>query len=159
MTDGSAPDDPFDDVEWPADEQRYRLQTPATDDEAPLDVLAAVLDASPRTPATATVQIGAGRRDDRDRVRSALSDLAAHPDVRVDDGETSGTVPVTDDTFAALADLSDDVRALVVRDDDEAPILERRGERFRFVLPDGRVEALRSTLPTATFDRLDPLER
>jgi len=158
MSDGSASDDPFD-VEWPADSRRYRLQTPATDEDAPLDVLAAVLDANPRAPATATVRVGAGRRDDRDRVRSALSDLAAHPDVRVGDGETTGTVPVTDDSFAALADLSADVRALVVRDADGVPILERRGERFRFVLPEDGVEALRSTLPAATVDRLDPVER
>jgi hypothetical protein len=158
MTDGSATDDPLE-VEWPGDARRYRLQTPAADEDAPLDVLAAVLDATPRAPATATVRIGAGRRDDRDRVRSALADLAAHPDVRVGDGETSGTVPVTNDTFAALADVSAEIRALVVRDDDGRPILERRGERFRFVLPAERADRLRDTLPAAIADRLDAVER
>ncbi|NLV09428.1 hypothetical protein GOC74_05740 [Halomicrobium mukohataei] len=155
MTDGSDSDDPLADAEWPTETPRYRLQTPATDDDAPLDVLATVLDESPRSPATATVRVGTGRRDDRDHIRHALADLAAHSDVAVGHEETSGTVPLTDGTFAALADVSPEIRTLVVRDDDGLALVTRRDERFTFALPDDAIEAVESSLPSSLRERLE----
>ncbi|WP_372479768.1 hypothetical protein ACAH01_15360 [Halomicrobium sp. HM KBTZ05] len=155
MTDGSASDDPLADAEWPAETPQYRLQTPATDDDAPLDVLATVLDESPRSPATATVRVGTGRRDDRDHIRHALADLAAHSDVAVGHEETSGTVPLTDGTFDALADVSPEIRTLVVRDDDGLALVTRRDERFTFAVPDDVIGAVESSLPSSLRERLE----
>lgn len=142
---------------WP-DVSRFRLTLPATDESGALDVLAAILDASPRRPDSALVHVAAGRRDDRDRVRSALSDLAAHPDVTVADHETTGSVPLTGDTFDALAALSPAIRHLLVLDADGYLVLARTDERFAFALPASAAETVRSTLPAAVADRLEPVD-
>ncbi|MBO4247908.1 hypothetical protein IL252_08790 [Halomicrobium sp. IBSBa] len=156
MTDGSASDDPLADAEWPAETPRYRLVVPATASElASIELLATVLDESPRSPATATVRVGTGRRDDRDHIRHALADLAAHSDVAVGHEETSGTVPLTDGTFDALADVSPEIRTLVVRDDDGLALVTRRDERFTFALPDEAIEAVESSLPSSLRERLE----
>lgn len=153
MSDG--PDDESA-VEWPTGTPRYRLQLPATEGEsAALDVLAAVLDASPRQPVSATAEIAAGRRADADRIRSALADLAGHPDVTVGDRETSGTVPLTGDTFDALAALTDETRSLVVRDDAGIAILQRRDDRFTFAVPGSTMETVESALSASLLERLD----
>ncbi|WP_018257036.1 hypothetical protein [Halomicrobium katesii] len=156
MTDGSASDDPLDDAEWPAETPRYRLVVPATAPElASIELLATVLDESPRSPAAATVRVGSGRRDDRDRVRHALADLAAHSDVAVGHEETTGSVPLTGDTFDALADVSPEIRTLVVRDADGLAIVTRRDERFTFAMPDEAIEAVESSLPSSLRERLE----
>jgi len=142
-------------VDWPADTPRYRLALPATETEAALDLLATIMDTSPRQPASMAVRVTAGRRADADHVRRALSDLAAHPDVTVGDRETTGTVPLTGDTFDALAVLADETRALVVRDADGVAILKRRDDRFTFAMPETAVEAVKSSLSAGLHDRID----
>jgi hypothetical protein len=147
-------DEPAGEVEWPTDTSRYRLTLPATEDEAALDVLAAIMDASPRQPASADLRVTAGRRADADHVRRALSDLAAHPDVTVGDRETSGAVPITGDTFDALAVLAGETRALAVRDEDGTAILKRRNDRFTFAVPEPSIETIESSLPGVLVERL-----
>lgn len=157
MDDGRA-DDETGEIAWPSETARYRIALPATEDGVALDVLAAVLDASPRPPAAAEFEIDAGRRVDGDRTRSALADLAAHPDVTVGTDETAGAVPLTGDTFAALADLSADTRLLIVRDEAGDAVLVRRAETITFALPASLIEGLRSDLPASVRDRIDPVE-
>jgi|GEM_PF-964461 len=142
---------------WP-DAPRFRLTLPATEESAALDVLAAILDASSRRPDSVVVHVDAGRRDDRERVRSALSDLAAHPDVTVADHETIGSVPLTGDTFDALADLSPSLRHLLVLDPDGHLVLARTDDRFTFTLPASAAETVRSTLSDELVDRLEPAD-
>jgi len=151
-------DDPAGEVEWPTDTPRYRLTLPATEDEAALDVLAAIMDASPRQPASAEFRATAGRRADADHARRALSDLAAHPDVTVGDRETSGAVPITGDTFDALAVLTDETRVLVVRDEDGTAIVKRRDDRFTFTVPEASIETIESLLSGVLVERLERLD-
>ena len=142
---------------WP-DDQRFRLTVPASDEPAAMDVLAAVLDASPRRPDSVLVHVDAGRRDDRERIRSALSDLAAHPDVTVADRATTGSVSLTGDTFDALVDLSPSLRHLLVLDADGHLLVVRSEDRFRFALPPSAADTLRSTLPDALADRIETVD-
>lgn len=141
---------------WPQDETRYRFELSAPDEAVGLDVLAAVLDASPRPPADAFVHLGLGRRDNPGDERFAVETIAGHTDVSATDTHTTGTVPMTADTFDALARVHG--RTLVyavVCDDDGRAILERDWTTLRFSLPPAAVETVREAVGAADTERFE----
>lgn len=144
---------------WPDDEPAYRLRPPAAAEGAGLDALAALLDVSPRKPATAVVRLAVGRRTDLvGPRRNALESLAGISAVTVHDDRTTGIAPLTGESFEAIATLFADLDHLLVRDDDEVAIAEWRDETLRFALPEAAVEALRSDLDAALAARIEALE-
>jgi len=146
-------------VAWPSAEPSYRLRAPATDEAAALDVLAAVLDATPRSPERVSVRIAIGRRMDIvGPRREALEALSGHEDVTVADGHTIGTVALTDGTFADLAELFDDLDRAVVFDPDGVAIADWRDGDLRFALPADGVETVRETVDAAVADRIERID-
>jgi len=135
---------------WPTDERRYRLRPPASDPAAGVDTLAAVLDASERTPERLFVHLAVGRRADFGRRRRTLETLSGHPGVLVADDDTAGTLPLTGATFDALVTLYDDLRYALVSDADDVAIVEFRDGTLTAALADA--DALE---PTADIEPLD----
>ncbi|MFB6222294.1 MAG: hypothetical protein ABEH86_01305 [Haloarcula sp.] len=136
------PDD--DGVRWPLGENRYRFELAAPDESVGLDVLAAVLDASPRTPAQAFIHLGLGRQDDPGSARFAVETLASHTSVTATENHTTGTIPLTGETFDALARVdSDTLLYVVVCDGDGRAIVERDWTTLQFSLPASAVGTVR----------------
>jgi hypothetical protein len=143
---------------WPDDEPAYRLRPPAAEESAGLDVLSAVLDATPRGPSTAVVRLAVGRRTDVvGPRRTALETLAASSAVTVRDDRTTGIAPLTGENFEAVATLFTDFDHLLVRDDDEVAIAEWRDETLRFALPAEAVERVRDGVDATVADRIERL--
>jgi len=141
---------------WPLDETRHRFELSAPDEAVGLDVLAAVLDASPRPPADAFVHLGLGRRDNPGDERFAVETIAGHTDVSATDTHTTGTVPMTAETFDALARLHGQTLVYaVVCDDDGRAILERDWTTLRFSLPPAAVETVREAVGAADTERFE----
>ncbi|WP_262179866.1 hypothetical protein [Haloarcula laminariae] len=141
---------------WPEREPSYRLRPPATDLSAGLDGLAAALDATPRQPETATVKLRIGRQTDViGPRREALEALSGYPDVTVDAGTTAGTVPLTGETFDALAELFEDVERALVRDADGVAVAEWRDERLRFALPSDAVSRVRAAVDAERIEQVE----
>jgi len=132
---------------WP-DEPRHRLRLPAAGVDAGLDALAAALDAI-EGPERVFVHLDIGRRAEFGPRRRTLESLSGHPDVVVADQQTAGSLPLTAETFDALAALYEDIAYALVWDEAGDPVLELRGERLTVALP---AEAV-ATLPLA--DRVE----
>jgi hypothetical protein len=144
---------------WPDDEPAYRLRPPAADEDAGLEALAAVLDATPRAPSTAVVRLGVGRRTALvGPRRNALEALSGTSAVTVHDDRTTGIAPLTGESFEAIATLFPDLDRLLVRDEDDVAIAEWREETLRFTLPDVALGSLQSDLGEALADRIELLE-
>jgi hypothetical protein len=141
---------------WPEDEIRHRFELSEPDEAVGLDVLAAVLDASPRAPTETFVHLGLGRRDNPGGERFAVETIAGHTDVSATDTHTTGTVPMTGETFDALARLHGQTLVYaVVCDDDGRAILERDWTTLRFSLPPSAVEAVREAVGSADAERFE----
>jgi len=141
---------------WPRDETRYRLELPDPDEAVGLDALAAVLDASPREAETAFVHLGLGRRADPGGERFAVETIASHGGVTAADGHTTGRVPLTAETFDALARVHGDaLRYAVVCDADGRAIVERDWTTLRFSLPPSAVESVRDAVAPLDGDRIE----
>lgn len=141
---------------WPRDETRYRLELPDPDEAIGLDVLAAGLDASPRTPDAAFVNLDLGRRADPGDERFAVETLAGHRDVTAADDHTTGRVPLTDETFDALARVHGDaLHYAVVCDPEGRVIVERDWTTLRFSLPPSAVDAVRDAVDSLGGDRIE----
>lgn len=141
---------------WPQDETRYRFELSAPEEAVGLDVLAAVLDASPRPPAKAFVHLGLGRRDNPGDERFAVETIAGHTDVSATDTHTTGTVPITRETFDALARVHGQTLVYaVVCDEDGRAILERDWTTLRFSLPSSAVETVREAVGAADAERFE----
>jgi len=141
---------------WPGDETRRRFELSDPDEAVGLDVLAAVLDASPRFPEKAFVHLGVGRRDTPQRERFAVETLAGHTDVSATDTHTTGTVPVTTETFDALARVYGGALVyVVVGDADGHAILELDWTTLRFSLPPSAVETVREAVGPAVAERFE----
>ncbi|WP_424002344.1 hypothetical protein ACOZ4I_01565 [Haloarcula salina] len=141
---------------WPGGESQYRLELTAPDEAIGLDVLAAVLDATPRTPDAAFVNLGLGRRADPGGERFAVETLAGHRDVTAADDHTTGRVPLTDETFDALARVHGDaLRYVVVCDAAGRVIVERDWTTLRFSLPPSAVEDVRAAVAALDGDRIE----
>jgi hypothetical protein len=141
---------------WPGGEtvQRFELSDP--DEAVGLDVLAAVLDASPRPPTEAFVHLGVGRRDTPGGERFAVETIAGHTGVSATDTHTTGTVPLTAETFDALARVYGETLVYaVVCDGDGRAVLERDWTTLRFSLPPSAVERVREAVGTATAERFE----
>jgi hypothetical protein len=141
---------------WPADEAQFGVDLAAGADEAGLDVLAAVLDATPREPATLAVHVELGRRDDTvgDR-RGALERLAGYPDVTALATDTAGTAPATPEALDAVFRLyGAALRRVTVLDEAGLAILESLDGRVEFSLPAARISEVRSALPEAVRNRV-----
>lgn len=146
-------------VAWPSAEPSYRLRPPATDEDAVLDALAAVLDASSRCAKRVSVRLAIGRRVDvLGPRRVALEALSGHDDVTVADDYTVGTVPLTAETFADLAELIADLDRAVVWDPEGVAIADLRDGQMRFALPAEAVEQVRDGLNAAVADRIERVE-
>lgn len=146
-------------VAWPSTEPSYRLRPPATETEAALDALAAVLDATPRHPERVSVRLAVGRRTDIVGPRRiALESLSGHEDVTVDDDHTIGTVALTDETFTDLTELFADLDRAVVFDPDGVAIADWRDEMLRFALPESAVEGVREGVDAAVADRIERVD-
>jgi len=144
---------------WPSAEPSYRLRPPATDEAAALDALAAVLDATPRSPERVSVRLAIGRRTDLVGPRRiALEALSGHDDVTVADDHTIGTVALTDETFADLAELFSDLDRAVVFDPDGVAIADLRDGDLRFAVPEDAVDRVRDAVDPALADRIERLE-
>ncbi|MDS0221750.1 hypothetical protein NDI54_10375 [Haloarcula sp. S1AR25-5A] len=141
---------------WPQDETTRRFELSDPDEAVGLDLLAAVLDASPRTPEAAFVHLGIGRRDNPGGERFAVETLAGHTDVSATDTHTTGTVPMTAETFDALARVHGETLVyVVVYDDDGRAILERDWTTLRFSLPPSAIETVREAVGMAVADRFE----
>ena len=146
-------------VAWPSAEPSYRLRPPATDEAAALDALAAVLDASPRRPERLSLRLAIGRRMDLlGPRRIALESLSGHEDVTVADDHTIGTLALTDETFADLAELFADLDRAVVWDADGVAIADWRDEVLRFALPETAVAQVREGIDAAVADRIERVD-
>ena len=143
-------------VAWPSAEPSYRLRPPATDEAAALDALAAVLDATPRSPERLSVRLAIGRRTDVVGPRRvALEALSGHEDVTVAEDHTIGTLALTDETFADLAELFADIERAVVFDPEGVAIADWRAGVLRFALPETAVERVRAGLDATVADRVE----
>ena len=143
-------------VAWPTAEPSYRLRPPATDEDAALDALAAVLDATPRDAERLSVRLAIGRRTELlGPRRIALEALSGHADVTVADDHAVGTVPLADGAFADVAELFDDLDRAVVWDPDGVAIADWRDEVLRFALPADAVAAVRDAVEAAVADRIE----
>ncbi|MBV0900253.1 hypothetical protein [Haloarcula salina] len=141
---------------WPREETRYRLELTDPDEAVGLDALAAVLDASPRVPESAFVHLGLGRRADLGDERFAVETIASHGGVTAADGHTTGRVPLTGETFDALARVHGDaLRYAVVCDDDGRAIVERDWTTLTFSLPASAVGAVRAAAESLDDDRIE----
>ncbi|MBX0324216.1 hypothetical protein EGH21_14350 [Halomicroarcula sp. F13] len=141
---------------WPDDEPRFRVRQPAEATDARVDVLAGVLDATPRDAETTFLYLDVGRRADvTGRPRFELETLSGHPDVTVADDHTAGTVPFSAETFEAVATLADEVAYLVVRDADGDALVEWREETVRFSVPEDALTAVTTGLDAGTADRVE----
>jgi len=141
-------------VSWPSAEPSYRLRPPATDEAAGLDALAAVLDVTPRQAVRVSVRLAVGRRMDvLGPRREALEALSGHDDVTVADDHTIGTLALTDETFADLAELFADLDRAVVWDPDGLAIADWRDGELRFALSDDDAAQVRDGLAIA--DRIE----
>lgn len=145
-----------DGVRWPLDEQRYRFELSAPDEQAGLDAFAAVLDASQREPEQVFVHLGLGRRDDPGGERFAVETLAGHTGVTATDTHTTGIVPMTDETFDALARVYGDtlVYALVC-DADGRAIVERDWTTLTFAVLEPAFDSVRDAVGPAVAERFD----
>jgi len=148
---------------WPDDESRHRVRPPVSEEREDgegaagslaADALAAVLDATPREPATVFCYLSVGRRVDLvGPERTALEALSGHADVRVDTDHTAGTIPLTGETFDAVVRLLDQVEYLLIRDDTGDAVAEWRQETLRFSVPElGPVTA---ALPPTLSERVE----
>jgi hypothetical protein len=140
---------------WPAAEAQFSVDVDESSD-AGLDVLAAVLDTTPREPATVAVHVEHGRRNDLqgDR-RDALERLAANPEVTALADDTAGAAPATDETVEAVFRLyGPDLRRATVLDEDGLAIVEYLDGRVEFSLPAARIDEVRSALPDGVGGRL-----
>ena len=143
-------------VAWPSAEPSYRLRPPATDEAAALDVLAAVLDATPRQVERVSVRLAVGRRTDIvGSRRIALESLSGHTDVTVADTHTIGTLSLTDETFADLAELFADLDRAVVFDPEGVAITDWRDRVLRFALPEPTVQQVREGVDSGTANRIE----
>ena len=146
-------------VSWPSAEPSYRLRPPVTDEEAALDALAAVLDATPREAARLSVRLAIGRRMDVvGPRREALEGLSGHDGVTVADDHTIGTLPLTGATFDDLAELFADLDRAVVWDPDGVAIADWRDGVLRFALPTEAVERVREAVDASVADRIERVE-
>lgn len=139
---------------WPADEAQFSVDVDRA--EAGLDVLAAVLDATPREPATLAIHVEHGRGNDLqgDR-RDALERVAASPNVTALAADTAGTAPATAETLEAMFLLFDaDLRRATVLDGTGLAIVEYLDRQLEFSLPAARIGEVRSALPSGVGDRL-----
>ena len=141
---------------WPADEAQFGVELADAADGAGLDVVAAVLDATPRDPATLAVHVERGRRADlTGERRHALERLAANPDVTALAADTAGTAPATSEVLDAVFRLYDaGLRRATVLDESGLAIVESLDGRVEFSLPAADIAAVRSTLPGSIGDRL-----
>jgi len=145
-------------VAWPSAEPGYRFRPPATDERVALDVLAAVLDGTPRRAERVSIRLTIGRRTDiLGQRREALESLSGHDDVTVHDDHTIGTVPLTGETFDGLVRLREDIDRAVVFDPDGVAIADRRDGILRFALPADAVELVRESAATVA-DRIERVE-
>ncbi|WP_336357547.1 hypothetical protein [Haloarcula sp. CGMCC 1.6347] len=141
---------------WPEDETIRRFELTEPDEAVGLDVLAAVLDASPRSPEKAFVHLGVGRRDTPQRERFAVETFAGHTDVSATDTHTTGAVPVTAETFDALARVYGGTLVyVVIGDADGHAILELDWTTLRFSLPSSAVETVRESVGPAVAERFE----
>jgi len=141
---------------WPQDETTQRFELSDPDEPVGLDLLAAVLDASPRTPAEAFVHLGLGRRDNPGAERFAVETIAGHTTVSATDTHTTGTVPVTAETFDALAQVYGGTLVYVaIYDDDGRAILERDWTTLRFSLPASAVETVQEAVGAVDAERFE----
>jgi hypothetical protein len=141
---------------WPEDETRHRFELSEPDEAVGLDVLAAVLDASPRSPEKAFVHLGVGRRDTPQHERFAVETIAGHTDVSATDTHTTGTVPMTAETFDALVRVYGETLVYaVVCDEDGRAILELDWTTLRFSLPLSAVETVREAVGVAVAERFE----
>ncbi|WP_336337502.1 hypothetical protein [Haloarcula brevis] len=141
---------------WPQDETTQRFELSDPDEAVGLDVLAAVLDASPRAPEKAFVHLGVGRRDPPVGERFAVETIAGHTDVSATDTHTTGTVPLTAGTFDALARVyGESLVYAVVCDDDGRAVVERDWTTLRFSLPPSAAETVREAVGPATAERFE----
>jgi len=141
---------------WPQDETIQRFELSAPDEAVGLDLLGAVLDASPRTPTEAFVHLGLGRQDNPGGERFAVETIAGHTGVSATDTHTTGTVPMTAETFDALARVYGATLVyMVVCDDDGRAILERDWTTLRFSLPPEQAETVRETVEAADGERFE----
>ena len=141
---------------WPADEAQFSVDVGSGVDDAGLDVLAAVLDATPRESATLAVHVEHGRRNDlQGGRRDALERLAANPDVTALTDDTAGTAPATAETLEAVFRLyGTDLRRATMLDEGELAIVEYLDGQVEFSLPAERIDEVRSPLPERVRDRL-----
>ncbi|GCF13421.1 hypothetical protein Harman_13560 [Haloarcula mannanilytica] len=141
---------------WPEDETTRRVELSEPDEAVGLDLLAAVLDASPRTPTEAFVHLGVGRRDNPGGERFAVERLAGHTDVSATDTHTTGTVPMTAETFDALARVyGKPLVYVVVSDGDGRAILERDWTTLTVSLPEPAFETVREAVGPAVAERFE----
>jgi len=146
-------------VAWPSAEPSYRLRPPATDEAGALDVLAAVLDATPRRSERVSVRLAIGRRMDLlGPRREALEALSGHSEVTVAEDHTIGTLALTDETFADLAELFADLERAIVFDSEGVAIADLRDDILRFALPETAVERVRDGVDAAVADRIQRVE-
>lgn len=145
-----------DGVRWPAEERRYRFELSETDESVGLDVFAAMLDASPRAPTQAFVHLGLGRRDDPGGERYAVETLAGHTGVSATDTHTTGKIPLTDETFDALARVHGNTLVYaVVCDDTGRAIAERDWTTLTVSLPEPAFETVREAVGPAVAERFE----
>jgi len=148
-----------DETAWPDDEPTHRLRPPATTPTAGLDALAAVLDGTPRQPATVALGLTVGRRAELVGPRRiALESLSGHADVTVDDDHTSGTVPLTGTTFDDLAELFEELDYAVVEDTTGVAIADWREETLRFALPSETLASVEDAVGGDVADRIDRVD-
>jgi len=146
-------------VAWPSAEPSYRLRPPATDEAGALDVLAAVLDATPRRSERVSVRLAIGRRMDLlGPRREALEALSGHSEVTVAEDHTIGTLALTDETFVDLAELFADLERAIVFDSEGVAIADLRDDILRFALPETAVERVRDGVDAAVADRIQRVE-
>lgn len=146
-------------VAWPSSEPGYRLRPPAADEAATLDALAAVLDATPRRAERLSLRLAIGRRMDLVGPRRvALESLSGHDDVTVADDHTIGTLALTDETFADLAELLADLDRAVVWDTEGVAIADWRDGVLRFALPADAITQVRESVDAAVAERIDRVE-
>ncbi len=141
---------------WPDSEARYRLRPPA---ETGLDVLAAVLDVSPRDPETVAFRLEIGRQAELlGPRRIALEALSGHTDVTVAEDHTAGTVPLTGGAFEDIGALFGTINRALVRDADGIAVADWDGEELQFALADAAVRRLRGGLDESVAARIEPVD-
>lgn len=146
-------------VAWPSAEPSYRFRPPADEVTAAVDVVAAVLDATERSPERVSLRVDIGRQADVVGPRRvALESLSGHEAVTVADDHTIGTVPMTPETFDAVVDLWVDIDRAVVWDPDGVPIAEWLEERLRYALPEAAGQQVRAAVPDGVASRIERVE-